>query len=376
LKRDALAEYEGDFILSLERKNILKIASVYTGTVLGAGFASGKELVSFFVSFGLPGFFGMIISGMFFSLIGFGVLKIVFENKITDYHEFSVLIFGNKFGCVSEWLVCAFLLVLFSAMIAAGGEMSRSVFKIDGLNGEVVLSCLCFFTFLFELDGFVDINTLLAPILVIGGIAIGLYIFFDTSEIFFEDFSQNIFSGFKQGSFSPSTNFVTSALIYVSYNIITAVTVLVSLSKLILSKKTAKYGGIFGGVCVFLLGVSMSLPLFANYNEIYSAQMPVLSIVLNYKALKYIYVVILLSAIFTTALANGFSLIQNFEKNVGNKLFVKIFLSVWGILMAQVGFSNFIDKIYPFFGAIGLIETFFIIKTAFFSKNRKNAIDV
>ncbi len=367
--------------MSLEKKNILKIASVYTGTVLGAGFASGKELVSFFVGFGLPGFFGMIISGMFFSLIGFGVLKIVFENKIKDYHEFSVLIFGEKFGCVSEWLVCGFLLVLFSAMIAAGGEMSRSVFKINGFNGEVVLSCLCFFTFLFELDGFVEINTLLAPVLVIGGIAIGLYIFFETpawtaSNTSFEDFFQKFFLSFKSISFSLSNNFITSALIYVSYNIITAVTVLVSLGKLILSKKTAKYGGIFGGVCVFLLGISMSLPLFANYNEIYSAQMPVLSIILNYRALKYIYVVILLSAIFTTALANGFSLIQNFEKSVGNKLFIKIFLSVWGILMAQVGFSNFIDKIYPFFGAIGMIETFFIIKTAFFSKNHQNTIDV
>lgn len=359
------------FILSAEKKNILKISSVYTGTVLGAGFASGKELINFFVCYGISGFFGMIVAGVFFSVIGFGVLKIVYENKITNYREFSALILGDRLGAVSEWLVCGFLLVLFSAMIAAGGEMSGTVFNIGKLKGEIVLSCLCFLTFLFELDGFVEINTFLAPVLVIGGIVIGLYIFFVSPNLALETFSVC-----GVGSFSLSNNFVSSAFIYVSYNIITAVTVLVSLNKLILSKKTAKYGGVFGGVCVCLLGISMSLPLFENYDKINLAQLPVLNIVLDMDFIKYVYVVILLSAIFTTALANGFSLIQNFERKKGGRLPVKVFLCVWGVLMAQVGFSNFIENIYPFFGIIGLFEIILILKIAFFSKKHKNGIDV
>lgn len=347
--------------MTSETKNILKTASVYTGTVLGAGFASGKELISFFVCHGIYGIIGMFISGIFFSLIGFGVLKIVHENKITDYHSFSIYIFGNKLGNISEWLVCAFLLVLFSAMISAGGEMSHTVFKISRLKGEIILSLLCFITFLFELDGFIDINTLLAPILVIGGILTGIYVFLNPAF-------ENVFNHLIPSDFSPSGNFILSSFIYVSYNIITAVTVLVSLNKLISSNRVSKYGGILGGVCVCILGISMSLPLFSNYEIIYSSQMPVLEIVLNYDFLKYIYVVILLSAIFTTALANGFSLIQNFGTKGGNKLAVKIFLTIWGIIMAQIGFSNFIEKIYPFFGIIGLFEAIMIIKTAFFRK--------
>ena len=343
--------------MTCETKNIFKTAAVYTGTVLGAGFASGKELVSFFVCHGMSGIFGMLLSGVFFSLIGFCVLKIVYERKITNYHDFSVYIFGEKLGVLSEWLVCAFLLVLFSAMISAGGEMSHTVFKISRLKGEIILSLLCFITFLFQLDGFVDINTLLAPILVIGGIFTGIYIYISPPE------AAQTFKPLLS-NFLHTKNFVTSSLIYVSYNIITAVTVLVSLNSLISSKKVSVLGGTLGGVCVCLLGISMSLPLFSQYSRIHSAQMPILNIVLDYNILKYIYVIILLSAIFTTALANGFSLIQNFENKKGGKLFIKIFLTLWGIAAAQIGFSTFIEHVYPFFGIIGLFEGIMIIRAA------------
>ncbi len=346
--------------MTCETKNIFKTAAVYTGTVLGAGFASGKELMSFFVCHGVSGIFGMLLSGVFFSLIGFSVLKIVYERKITNYHDFSVYIFGKKLGILSEWLVCAFLLVLFSAMISAGGEMGHTVFKISRLKGEIILSLLCFATFLFQLDGFVDINAFLAPVLVIGGIFTGIYIYiYPPAEETFKSALSVLYT----------KNFVTSSLIYVSYNIITAITVLVSLNSLVSSKKVSIFGGIFGGVCVCLLGISMSLPLFARHSGIHSAQMPILNIVLDYDVLKYIYVIILLSAIFTTALANGFSLIQNFGNRRGGKIFIKIFLTVWGIAAAQIGFSTFIEKVYPFFGIIGLFEGIMIIRAAMFKRN-------
>lgn len=345
-----------------QRVNILKIASVYTGTVLGAGFASGKELISFFINYGVLGFFGMLVSGFFFSMIGYGVLKIIYDNKISSYTEFSAFILGKKLGAISEWISCAFLLVLFSAMISAGGEMSKSVFGISKLNSEIILSVLCLITFLFELNGFIEINTLLAPILVIGGILTGIYIYVNPETV--TSFS---LLEIPTSKITPH-NFISSAIIYVSYNIITAVTVLVSLNKLTTTKNVAKYGGVLGGICVCLLGISMSLPLFSNFNKIHSDQMPVLTLVLDYQILKYVYVIILLSAIFTTALANGFSLIENFNSKNSSKLhrlFTKIFLTLWGIFMAQISFSDFIEKIYPIFGLFGIFEVVLIIKKAF-----------
>lgn len=36
-------------------KNWVKIASIYIGTVIGAGFASGREIIEFFGIYGLKG---------------------------------------------------------------------------------------------------------------------------------------------------------------------------------------------------------------------------------------------------------------------------------------------------------------------------------
>lgn len=46
-------------------KNILKICFVIIGTIIGAGFASGKEIYTFFNIYGPKGFLGLIISNRY-----------------------------------------------------------------------------------------------------------------------------------------------------------------------------------------------------------------------------------------------------------------------------------------------------------------------
>lgn len=43
-----------------------QIAAVYVGTVIGAGFATGREIMEFFTRYGTAGTVGIIISGCLF----------------------------------------------------------------------------------------------------------------------------------------------------------------------------------------------------------------------------------------------------------------------------------------------------------------------
>ncbi len=347
-----------------ENRNIMKTACVYTGTVLGAGFASGRELMSFFVDYGCFGFLGLIISGALFAVIGCTVLKIVYENNITGYPQFAKYLLGKNLGKGMEVIVLLFLLVLFATMIAAGGEMADSVFGADGVKGEVIVGALCFAVFLFDLDGLVEINVILCPVLVIGGIFVGLYIFLYSPA--------EVFSYTNAVEISVIHNFAVSAVIYVSYNIITAVSVLVSLNRLITSRKTARRAGVLGGLCMCLLGICMALPVFANYSNISMEEMPMLKLVMNYDFIKYLYIVILLAAVFTTAAANGFAVIEWLEERTSlKKIYIKLIIAVWGIAAAQIGFSNFVGSIYPVFGYVGLIEMAVILKNAFIPKKNR-----
>lgn len=78
------------------RKDWIKIASIYVGTVIGAGFASGREIIEFFGVYGIKGIWGMAISGILFSLIGSLLLVKVYNNKIKGFDELVSTLFGKK----------------------------------------------------------------------------------------------------------------------------------------------------------------------------------------------------------------------------------------------------------------------------------------
>ena len=47
-------------------KEISKIAGAFVGVIVGAGFASGQEILQFFTSFGVYGLIGCVVAGLTF----------------------------------------------------------------------------------------------------------------------------------------------------------------------------------------------------------------------------------------------------------------------------------------------------------------------
>ena len=76
-----------DFFRSAILKNVTKIIMVIIGTIIGAGFASGKEIYIFFGQYGKLGILGIIISTIITSLIIYKVLKIVNKEEINNYMD-------------------------------------------------------------------------------------------------------------------------------------------------------------------------------------------------------------------------------------------------------------------------------------------------
>ncbi|WP_058486678.1 YkvI family membrane protein [Defluviitalea phaphyphila] len=338
------------------RNRIIKVASVYTGTVLGAGFASGREIIQFFTSYGWDGICGLFLSGLLFALLGCVVLEIVYIYKIKDYRDFIYPIMGDFLGNVMEWVVSLFMFITFCAMLAGAGALLKQQFNIPTTIGVFIMAGLCFIIFLYDIKGIIAINSILAPLLLIGGILLGIYI------IVFKDvavFSYSITSVFRK----ITRNWVASSIIYVSYNIITAVVILCSLYNTINSKKEARLGGIIGGLVLGVLGICIGMVTFIHYGNIKDIEIPMLEITAKYGFLiEYIYLIVLFSAIFTTAVANGYGFLNRvcFEFNVSYKFILPIFILI-SILIAKIGFSKMVGEIYPIFGYVGIFEIFVIL---------------
>ncbi len=341
----------GEFGLCYWNK-VIKIASVYTAIILGAGFASGQELLHFFVRFDIQGIWGIFVSGFIFAFVGYALLYICSIKRIKNHGELLNLLFGKKFSKFIEFTVAFFLFILFATMLAASGATLKQAFDFDFSIGVIIVGFLCFISFLFGIDGIVKINTLLAPIMVIGGICVGLYSFLAPT--------QAVFAGFN-------SHWLISAIVYASYNIVTAVTVLCDMGSFISSKKVALLGGLLGGLAMTFLALCIFLPLLINYTSVAFSDIPLLQILDNQSDLFYfLYLAILICAIFTTAVANGYGFINWLQKHVALKpTTLKIIVVLGACVTSYAGFSNFVSKVYPVFGIIGLIQIIMIIFTYF-----------
>ncbi len=339
---------------------VIKIASVYTAIILGAGFASGQELLHFFVRFNVKGIWGIFVSGLIFAFVGYAVLYICRVKKIGGHGELLNLLFGNHISKVIEYVVAFFLFILFATMLSASGAALKQAFNIDFTLGVLMVGFLCFLSFLYGIDGIVKINTVLAPLMVIGGICVGLYSYFQQTA----------------PAFAPlRMNWIYSAVVYASFNIVTAVTVLCDMGDLITSKRVAFYGGLLGGLAMTFLALCIFLPLFLNYTAIANVDIPLLKVLEGQERFFYfLYLLILLCAIFTTAVANGYGFISWLQKTVKIKpTTLKVTVVLAAGITSYAGFSNFVSKVYPVFGIVGLIEIIMI--TAIFYKIKRHRKD-
>ncbi len=334
-----------------DREKVLKIASVYTAVILGAGFASGQELISFFVRFGLKGFVGVSIACVIFTLVAYSVLNICKKERINNYDEFINYLFGKRLGKLMMGVTAVFFFVLFATMLAAAGATVKEVFSLNFTVGVMLVGLVCVVVFMNGIEAITEINVIIAPIMVVGGIFIGIYTFiFEIKETFL----QNVIAS--------SNNWIIMAIIYVGYNIITAASVLVTLNALVTRKRIAVFGSVISGLSMLILAVSIMLPLYLRFDQVFGLEIPMLGILHEYGDLiRYFYLIILLCAIFTTAVANGFVFIEWVSGKFERKLAVTIVVTVFAVVFSHIGFSGFVNVVYPIFGVVGVIQVFSII---------------
>ena len=118
-----------------------------------------------------------------------------------------------------------------------------------------------------------------------------------------------------------------------------------------------------GGLGLGLLGLSIGGCTLLYYSRINTLEIPMLGVLLDYPQIfQYIYIVVLILAMYTTAIANGYGVIENMAASlpISKRLFI-VLMGLVGLIGAQVGFSQIVATIYPIFGYIGCFEILMLI---------------
>lgn len=335
-------------------KNTLKIIFLIIGTLIGAGFASGREIYIFFNKFGIYGIFGIIISGLITGIIINKIIKISKNNQINNYNDFLNII-NKKYPKINKLvnlIVNAFLLISFFIMIAGFSAYMNQTYEISIYLSSIIFTIVCGIIFLKNIEGIIKANEILVPILILLIAYLGIKNISYLTNINIDELQE-----------INSKGWFINSILYASYNSIILIPVLASLKYKELEKKQINLISFLSSIFIIILAFFIyGLLLRGNY-YIQELEMPLIEISLEFgKVFKYIYGFIIIISIFTSAISTGYSFLKNVTKNKKQYLCVLIIISIIGILVSNIGFSNLVEILYPIFGILGIIQIILIIK--------------
>ena len=327
-------------------KNLLKVCFVIIGTIIGAGFASGKEIYNFFCSYGINGLWGILISNCIIGLVIYLTFKITIKNNICTYNEFTSYLVSNKkiLNYSINNIMNIFLFISYIVMVSGFGAYFNQEFNIPAFWGSILIAILTFITFFKNINGIIKINTYLIPILIFLVILLGFKEKFFTFNIS----SLPLTSGFS---------WFLKSILYASYNSILLIPIIINIQNLLSDKKQVKYIIAITLLIMIILSLVIFIVLNLNILEIANIEIPIVYIANKFGALyKYLYGLVILIAIFTTAVSQGYSFLNNISKNKKQYFICSILICSLSIAFSNIGFGKLLDILYPLLGFLGLIQ--------------------
>ncbi|WP_077617402.1 hypothetical protein [Bacillus sinesaloumensis] len=323
-----------------------QIGAVYVGTIVGAGFATGKEIVEFFTQYGLLGLVGIGISGFLFIWLGTRIMIIANRIQADSYKEFNEYLFGKKIALVVNTLMLLVLIGVTSVMLSGAGAVFHEQLGLSYQLGILVTCALSIVVLTYGSKGLFGVNMFVVPIMIFFSIVIAV-------EVISSDAASLLLIPELE---SRNIKWMISPFLYSAFNLTMAMPVLVPLAKEIDQEKTLRWGGFIGGgaLCLILITSHISLSALPNVE---SFEIPMAEVMKNFMvAFYWLYILVIYGEIFTSVIGNLFGL----ERQLKNTIKLPSTIIVIGILavayvISQLGYGSLISFLYPLFGYMSLI---------------------
>lgn len=331
---------------------IFKTSMLILSAILGAGLASGQEIVTFFVQYGFVSLFFLIL---LFFLLFFGLNMFLNFGRIEFENNFKR---KEKFIKIFDILMFFIFLIIGASMLACLNELMNELiynfpFPIWSLIAVFISSIVIFFGIKFLLK----LSIFLTPLIIIG--------------ILFICFKVNIISPDSSLAFSSDIpNILLLSLSTLSYgccNLIISNKLLSSLGKDLSSKQIKWVSLIVSFILVVVIAV-IALSMLINDEMILFTELPLvyMAFLIN-NSVGYFFSAVIILSIITTLFTTQFSFHEVLKLKNSKKFIMSITLFY---LLSLFGFREIIKFLYPLIGGLGFIMLFYL-KQSFFERKLK-----
>jgi uncharacterized membrane protein YkvI len=344
-----------------ETKKVIKVAATYIGTVIGAGFASGQEILRFFTLFGIRGIWGLVFCTVLFAFMGVLLLFLGQRLKAVSYRDVIQFACGKKIGPVMDLLLTFFLFGTLSVMLAGAGAVFTEQLGLPAAAGTVITLLLSVITVIFGLSGIVRANVIVVPVMI----TLGLMVSLPEAR---PDKVLAVLDNFSPVTRTAAPNWLLAAGLYLAFNLALSVPVLAPLGSKIRSGRVLICGGLLGGTVLGALALVMNFALLAAYPASADFQVPMLLVAeKSSPGLLTGYIFVLWAEIFTTIIGSIYGLGARLAELTGFSYRQTVLPVMAGaLILSQAGFARLVTYLYPLFGYIAIVLILCLIRSSFF----------
>lgn len=323
---------------------VLGVAATYVAAVMGAGFASGKEIYEFFTRYGLSGLFGTGLLSFFLAGLGIYLLIQAQACRSETYQELLQYLTGNAWAQWLDPLLGVTIVLGLPIVMSGGGAVAYMLFGIHTWLGTFVTAILMLMVLYADTRMFLRLNSYLVGIFFFIGGGISLLAIQKGAK-------------YPLASLPHLPGWWLGTTLYVAYNMLSAFVVLGSIGGRLPSPKIAAWGGAVGGLALGLMAFLLGLANHFYYESIRDVPLPMVIIAgQSGPMMSMLYGLGLWLAMVTTGMGNVWILAERLrpitqEKTMNAILWIVLFM--WPL--AQFGLGTLIRVLYSGMGYLGAV---------------------
>ena len=327
--------------------NVLNVALMFVGAIMGAGFASGREIWQFFGVFGEKGIVGALLVGILFIFLG--TMTAYIARKLDTNEMGRIIVPGNNRAVTNavSWFMAIILFTVLINMTAACGAMVNQLFGINPMIGGVLIAVLVVATVLGEFHRISKVFKFVMPVLFAAVVIISIAVIFSVEK-----------TAVDPENLKPSPiagNWILAACLYISYNILAMIPIVATSSVNAKSEKTALIGSGLGGIFLGVLALVIVKALQSDMSFAQDADMPMLAYSMRVNsAVGITYAVILFAAIYSSATSNFYGFTTKIKDGPFKNRLV-ICAAATAFVLGLVGFKNVVAYMFPIEGYLGFV---------------------
>lgn len=333
---------------------------VCVGAIIGAGFASGKELVSFFGDNGFWALLFVPIVAVLFFWCFYLFSKLGKSIKPKSISDMTKRIFGKAHMVVDfSFILCTFITL---ASMLAGCDSIGAIAFGDGYNFcyiSIITALIVVALLSVGLKWIYKVNNYVLPVILVSMavIIIGFFASGTKASVSPEYISVKPFAS------------CLSCFLYVGMNIFTNIFIIAKSSLYLNKKQIVLASALTSAVLCIFVSVILTC-IFCAGDKVFLSDMPMVSVAYSISGfLGSIYSIVLWLAIFTTICLAGYSIQMWLNNYIKNNFLCGVITITIGFVFSRFGFSTIVNIFYPLEGIFALVMIIYC--TIYYLKNLK-----